>query len=142
MDLIDFNKSLRSINVDQLLSRAVLDNKEEIVDSNTAQLSKGRDSLGNFLDKYASDDYAQFKKAIGSEAPFGIPNLKLEGDFYSGFVLSADGKDFRLDSTDEKRDKLVNLYGTEIFGLSESSLEIVRQYILESLQKLLRDELL
>jgi hypothetical protein len=104
---------------EEIFKRAVKDNETEILDANTAQLSKGKDALGNFLDQYASDTYAQFKKTVkGSQAPLGIPDLHLEGDFYEGFVLKFDGAEGIIDSTDSKAGDLAHKYGQDIFGIN------------------------
>ena len=141
MDLLDFQRKLKRLSLDELINRAVLDNKEEILDLNTAQLSKGKDSFDRFLEEYVSDAYAKFKKALGGQAPLGIPDLKLEGDFYEGFTLIVEGQDYRVTSTDDKTDRLVEKYGQEIFALSEESLQEIRPQILESLLKFTRNEL-
>lgn len=142
MDLLDFQRKLKRLSLDELINRAVLDNKEEILDLNTAQLEKGKDSFDQFLEPYAIYEYAKFKKFWGSIAPFNIPDLKLEGDFYEGFTLIVNGQDYFITSTDEKRDWLVGKYGLEIFALSEESLQEIRPQILESLLKFTRNELL
>ena len=129
-------------NVDLYFQGAIVENREEILDLNVAQLKQGKDSLGEFLDEYASDDYAQFKQAMGSQAPFGKPDLILEGDFTEGFILSYQGDAFFFDSTDEKRNHLVDKYGADIFGLSiKSQIEITPQ-IAYSFLKLFRNGLL
>ena len=123
--------SLKRSNLEDVFRRTVLENQEEILDLNTAQLEKGIDSFGRFLEEYASEDYAQFKKSIGSQAPLGIPNLFLEGDFYAGFILRYDGQAFIFTSTDEKKDELVTKYGSDLFGLTlESQTEITPDLIL------------
>ncbi len=119
-------------NTDEHFRRAIIENQEEILDLNVAQLEVGKDALGELLDDYASDAYAQFKQALGSKSPLGTPDLILEGDFTEGFVLKVDGADFFITSTDEKKDRLRDKYGEDIFGLSEESLEIIRPAILES----------
>ncbi len=121
-------------NPEEIFRRAVLENEAEILDLNTAQLERGEDSFGNLLDEYASDTYAQFKQALGSKAPLGIPDLKLEGDFYSGFVLKYDGAAFFITSTDEKKDRLKDKYGEDVFGLQEKSIfdigpDLLRSYL-------------
>lgn len=128
--------------VDEYFRRAIVENQEELLDLNIAQLESGKDSLGAFLDQYASDAYAKFKKFHGSQAPLGIPDLKLEGDFHSGFILKADGSEFIFTSTDEKKDRLVDKYGEDIFGLSEDSLSSIREVILESFLTHFRNGLL
>lgn len=137
------NNWIKTLNKrNDIFRRAIVENREEILDLNVAQLEKGEDSLGALLDDYASDAYAQFKIAIGSKAPFGTPNLILEGDFTEGFVLKGDGLEFFITSTDEKKDRLRDKYGEDIFGLSEESLEILRPRILESFLIRFRNELL
>lgn len=128
-------------NIDEPFQRAMLDNETEIIDANVAQLEIGQDALGNLLDEYASDAYAQFKKSMGSKAPMGVPDLKLEGDFHSGFILKRDGDMFFITSTDEKKDRLRDKYGEDIFGLSAESITTLKPDILVSFLKHFRDEL-
>jgi hypothetical protein len=142
MDLFDLRDRLHALDVETLLDKAVIENKEEILDLNRSQLDIGRDSLGNLLDRYVSDVYASFKQALGSKAPLGVPDLELEGDFKDGLVLLIEGDGYRITSTDEKTIDLENRYGSNIFGLTEESMEQIRPIILESFLKRLRDELL
>lgn len=117
---------------DDIFRRAIVENQEEILDLNVAQLEVGKDSLGEFLDEYLSEFYALFKISIGSKAPLGIPNLILEGNFTEGFILKGEGLEFFITSTDDKKDRLRDKYGEDIFGLSEDSLEEIRPAILET----------
>lgn len=125
-------------NVDDIFRGTVLENQEEILDANTSQLEMGKDSLGNFLYDYASDAYAQFKIAHGSKAPLGTPDLKLEGNFYDGFVLKYEGKGIVITSTDEKTDKLIKKYGGDIFGLADEQLDILKPQLIASFTRLFR----
>lgn len=125
-------------NVDDIFRGTVLENQEEILDANTSQLEMGKDSLGNFLYDYASDAYAQFKIAYGSKAPLGTPDLKLEGNFYDGFVLKYEGKGIVITSTDEKTDKLIKKYGGDIFGLADEQLDILKPQLIASFTRLFR----
>jgi len=135
-----WRKAIR--NSDNYFRRAIVENQEEILDLNVAQLKRGRDSLGEFLDEYASEDYARFKQAMGSQAPFGKPDLILEGDFTEGFVLKYQGDAFFFDSTDEKRNHLVDKYGDAILGLSIKSQTEITPQIAESFIKHFRNGLL
>jgi len=121
--------------VDTYINRAIVENREEILDLNVAQLRQGKDSLGQFLQDYASKDYAEYKKFMGSQAPLWTPDLILDGGFTEGFVLKKEGMEFRFDSTDEKKDDLAYKYGDEIFGLSlESQREITPDLALSFLK--------
>jgi hypothetical protein len=128
--------------LDELMMRAVMDNDTEVIDANTAQLSTGKDSLGDFLAKYESEDYAQFKQAIGSKAPHGVADLKLTGDFHSDFMMKRQGDEVLIRSKDEKAPKLERQYGLEIYGIAPEQLPEVAPLISESLTNLLRNELL
>ena len=119
----------------------VLDNETEILDANTSQLEQGKDALGNFLENYLSDDYARFKRVLSSLPPFGVPDLKLEGDFHEGWVLRWAGFEFFMTSTDHKTNKLVQMYGEDIFGLTDESMIELKSMFIESFIKLFRDEL-
>lgn len=135
-----WRKAIR--NADKYFIRAIVENQEEILDLNVAQLKQGKDSLGRFLEEYSSEDYARFKQAMGSQAPFGVADLILEGDFTEGFVLIKDGIGFRFDSTDWKRDKLVQMYGEDLFGLTIGSQVSITPDIAESFIKHFRNGLL
>ena len=138
-----WRKAIRKANTITIFKRVIVENQEEILDFNVAQLRKGKDSFGNFLYDYVSDDYARFKQSIGSQAPFGKPDLILEGDFTEGFVLKyGNGGEFNITSTDDKTADLVAKYGNDIFGLANESLNEIRPYLLESFIKLFRNELL
>ena len=126
---------------EQYFIGAVVENREEILDLNIAQLEVGKDSLGELLERYALETYAEFKQAIGSQAPFGIPDLKLEGDFHSGWILVVDGKEIRITSTDDKTGDLAHKYGQDIFGLMEDSLNTIRPALLQSWLNQLGNEL-
>jgi len=127
---------------DKYFNEAIVEHREEILDLNVAQLEVGKDSLGQFLDDYASDAYAEYKQSIGSKAPLGTPDLILEGDFTEGFVLKGGNGEWFITSTDEKKDRLRDKYGEDIFGLSDDSLNEIRTYILESFLIRLRNGML
>ena len=126
---------------EQYFIGAVVENREEILDLNISQLEVGKDSLGELLERYALDEYAQFKQALGSQAPFGTPDLKLEGDFHSGFVLIVDGREIRITSTDDKTGDLAHKYGQDIFGLTGDSMDTILPSLLQSWLNLFRNEL-
>ena len=126
-------------NIRNTINRAIVENQEEILDLNLAQLEVGQDSTGALLDKYQYDSYAKFKKSVkGSKAPEGTPDLKLEGDFYSGFVLKPDDKDFLITSEDSKAHHLRDKYGEDIFGLNSKHLSEAGRMILEDTLKEVR----
>lgn len=136
------NKVISALNsVDDIFRRAIVENQESILDLNVAQLEQGIDSFGVFLEEYASDAYAEFKIAHGSKAPLGIPNLILEGDFTEGFILRYEGTEFIFTSTDEKKDRLVEKYGSALFGLTVESQAIANPDIAQSFIRIFKSRI-
>lgn len=143
MFLGELARRAKALDPIEMFREAIEETKEYIVDLNTSQLSKGKDSKGDDLDTYASATYAEFKKSIGSEAPLGIPNLLLEGDFHSGFNAKADNDaNVFITSTDSKSNKLKAKYGDDIFGLTDESKSDLKTVILPTYLKKLKDALL
>lgn len=125
------------------MDRAVIGNKEEILDANTAQLSKGLTSKNDpIAPDYVSNDYSQFKMALGSKAPFGTPNLYVTGEFYGGFYFKVDSNSYEIGSKDSKEGILQQWYGKEIFGLTDESKRDLNPQIVETLLNDIRNELL
>lgn len=125
MSLNDLQRHFAQFDWDSLLKEVVRDTDTQIVDLNLSQLEEGKDSLGRLLDDYAEDWYAKMKKQMGSKAPFGTPDLNLEGDFYRGFEARADRGDLIVTSTDKKKDKLGKKYGYDIFGIEKGLKELL-----------------
>lgn len=109
---------------------AIDDTLPDIADKNREQLEKGLDSEGQIFSYYASENYARFKKAIGSIAPLGVTDLKLTGDFHSGIYAERAGDDLSMFSRDSKAGMLADKYGDNIFGLTdENKADITNNYI-------------
>lgn len=142
MDFSGLYKKLKALKIEKLIDRAVLLNKEEIIDANTAQLSKGLRSDGSEISPgLANPFYAKEKKSSGGKAPLGVPDLKDEGDFYEGFYLESDSDGFEIGSKDSKESALQGKYGDKIFGLSDQSKENLKPQITEELITLIKEQL-
>lgn len=145
---MDFNKlyiNFKSVtdNFDDIVIQSISDNKEEIIDLNTGQLEKGIASDGvNIEPGYAFEGYASFKKSIGSNAPKGTPDLKLTGDFYSGFKIGKIQPNyFDISSDDKKTGELVSKYSDLIFGLTDENKNVLIEYLQQSLKDKLYEKL-
>lgn len=141
MDFSGLYKKLKALKIEKLMDRAVLENSEEIIDANTAQLSKGLYSDGDQMPELKSVSYAEYKKQRGGKAPLGIVDLKDEGDFYEGFYLAKGSDGFLIGSRDQKESDLQSKYGNEIFGLTDESKEMVNPKIKEDLIDLIKEKL-
>jgi hypothetical protein len=89
---------------------------------------------------YASESYAQFKKSIGSQAPMGIVDLKLTGDWAEGKYMEQIGDGvFHIRSRDEKDKQLMGKYGEDIHDLPKN---FDKRGIIKTFLKKLSDVLL
>jgi hypothetical protein len=127
--------------IDNIMIEAAISNKEEIADLNISQLEKGITSKGTMIEpEYANEDYARLKKAMGSRAPKGTPDLKFEGDFYSGFFVERKGDQLLVDSSDEKSFALETKY-EGIFGIAPENSENLTDIIIEDIKERVLDEI-
>jgi hypothetical protein len=145
-DLHNKVKAIRDT-MDEMLVKAMVTHKEEIIDLNVSQLELGMDSSGESITpEYASPEYAQLKKSMGSKAPLGTPDTKLTGDFHSGFFAEGIVSGYEgasglfMDSHDEKADKLSRQY-SNLFGIAPQNIEEMAEPVIETYQKNLIDEL-
>lgn len=139
--LEELHIKIQSLDIDEICVEAMVDHKEEIIDLNTSQLEAGLNKHGEAIfPEYESEEYAKLKKAMGSKAPFGIPDLKVEGDFYEGFyaesyLTNTEGMSgLFVDSHDSKSDKLESKY-TGIFGIMPANNPELGEIITPTIQK-------
>jgi len=120
-------------NLSKEADKAVNNNLSTMRDLNVEQMEQGINSDGKEIGQYRSEPYAKLKKAIGSRAPFGTPDLKLTGAFHSGTFTKKTGKNLIFGSTDKKSSDLSGKYGSEIFGLTKSNqTDVTDQIIAET----------
>jgi hypothetical protein len=127
----------------ELFAEVIEENKEYIADLNTSQLEKGKDSNDeNISPDYLYPEYAKLKMSMGSQAPLGVPNLKLTGEFHEGFFAEP-GKDggIFISSKDSKTGKLTKKYSTNIFGLMDKSKADLKTVTLPNFLTKIRHEL-
>lgn len=119
--LREMGRRIKSVNLLGNIPKFILAEKEYALDLNKNQLQQGKTSDGDSgvnLRGYKSFEYATYKNSINSQPDFGIPDLKLSGDFYRGFKLEADIRTFTIYSDDSKSTELENKYTIMIFGLN------------------------
>jgi len=123
--LIKLASNIKNINL-QIVGEIVLKkNEAEILDANIEQLSRGEDADGAKFPEYANEDYFNTKRGEGLIEKAGNHyNFLLEGDFRKGFMAKYQNDNMIIDSTDSKREKLVELVsGWEIFGIQDKNIE-------------------
>ena len=138
----DIAYKFKTLDIMREFDAILLELNGTITGMNKEQLSLGFDSQGQQLMPYASPEYAVLKKNhFGSEAPMGIPNLKLSGDFYKGFFIIIDSTKITISSKDIKTLELEGKYG-DIFGLEPEKLgELAHSYILPRLAAAIKNKL-
>lgn len=107
-------------NLDKVGNKAIDENLAVMADMNREQLTFGINAEGGEVGAYRSESYARLKKSIGSRAPFGIPDLKLTGDFHSGIFAKRKGSELTFGGTDSKTSMLTEKYDS-ILGLTEEN---------------------
>lgn len=126
MDLFELQYNINDLvsNWDKYIDDFFKSIEPDLIDANTAQLDDGMNSLGFQLPPYANPEYARMKGRA-------IPDLKLTGDFREAFFVKSIGDVLKIDSTDDKRVKLIKKYGLDIFGLTEDNLnKLIEEQIL------------
>ena len=109
---------VKSLDAGRIAVDALSETSEKRIEANREQMSKGLDNTGGIIGVYASRQYAAFKQALGSQAPYGIVDLKLTKSFQQQIKSSVNGNTIVTDSTDSKSADLQKRYGTDVFGLS------------------------
>jgi len=121
--------------VDELVLKSAMELKSSLADLNVKQMEKGIDSDDNPIEPpYATLEYSKLKKAIGSQAPEGTPDLKVTGEFHRGVEAIKKGNAILMWSTDEKTPKLDRKY-PKALGLNKKSKTELKPDLIEVLQK-------
>ncbi len=127
MTFEELAERVKRIDMEKLKAEAVRRNADAIAELNRDQLRRGLTASGDFIrPPYRSFTYADLKKASGSLAPFGTPDLKYTGSFHQDMETRVDSRTFNVMSTDDKADELQRKYGSDIFGLTEENKEKAR----------------
>jgi hypothetical protein len=100
-----------------LVTESVEETKETATKYNREQMMDGYDSTDEEIGGYASYEYEQMKQELNPFAN-GRVDLKLTGAFHKAMNAKVNGNVLTIDSTDSKRNKLVEKYGEKIFGLN------------------------
>lgn len=144
MDLIQFRDNLLRVNVWETLKPILQRYLPETLDANLRQLRRGELKDGDPLEPYKSAIYLDFKESLASyNAPSGIPDLFVTGDFHNAFFGKVDDEGITIDSSDEKTGELESRYSSDIFGIQPNEWEqIKRDYILPELIESLKKQIL
>ena len=93
----------------------------QLADRQRDQMLEGKNKKGARIGRYRSGAYARMKEVMNPLPGFGVPDLRLTGEFFKQIYVDIRDNTVIVDSTDEKTQSLVNKYGEEIFGLSKNT---------------------
>lgn len=138
MNLKQFHQQLVALQVqygkdlEVLKLEVIYELEDQIVEANTAQLFEGRRSDNKPMPLYSPNSSKE-----------GRIRLYDQGFFYQGFYVVRTGSfPIVIDSSDDKRDMLVERYGETIFGLDKIAIaELAKDHILPAFVKKIKDEL-
>lgn len=147
-DFESFQRNCLSIDVWELLTPIIKRHWVELLDLNKSQLWEGKKADGKDTKSYApkSYDYVMDKisRGVYNEAILPSVNLYNHGDFYNDFKASIMDFGVEIESLDDKAEELENKYSSQIYGLTDESLEeftslIVEEYVTALENAMLKD---
>lgn len=138
--------NLRTINFDKIIDESIMQTSEKILNHNRMALLQGKATDGRILGTYKSPEYAAFKanNVASYQAPYGVYNFELYGDFQDAMFVQPTLNGIEIDSKDWKTPKLEKLAGggNRVFGLTEQDKEYYSNNELKPvLQSKLREKL-
>ena len=105
---------------DSIVLQSVEETKQIATSYNREQMIYGDDADGGEIGRYNWEEYGEMKKQMNPFAN-GKVDLRLTGDFHNAMSAKVSGNALLIDSSDSKRNKLVEKYGKKIFGLTEKN---------------------
>lgn len=119
--------SLKSVDLDALVDDSIMETSDKILNHNKMALLQGKATDGRILGTYKNPDYAAFKanNVASYQAPYGVYNFDLYGDFQDGMFVQPTLNGIEVDSKDWKTPKLEKLAGggERVFGLTSEDKE-------------------
>lgn len=124
MTIRELNKKFQSFNIESEALKAIDRTKDIAVQKNRDQLYlHSQRSDGSYLQEYRDlEFYATYKNRINHAPGFGSPDLYDTGSFQNRMYAIIRGGFLHFDSRDVKTPKLVEQYGSHIFGLTKKNL--------------------
>ena len=123
MTLREFYNRIKSLELQTMKEEAVIENKDKIVILNQSQLHAGQTTKErNIRPKYTKSYLKRKNKLSSYEAPDGVPDLYLTGEFYNEMDVIVENEEYFITSFDEKNVWLSERY-KDIFGLTKKSKE-------------------
>jgi hypothetical protein len=119
-------KKAKAINVSKLALSVAKANVGLITDNVIDQLDVGIAGDGGLVGNYTTDYYSRFKRRSGSNAPFGVVDLKVTGALYKGLRTDIKGTSVITDSKVSYSKYQIDRYGNRIYENTKSNQEEVK----------------
>lgn len=126
--IVDRLKTLKVV-LPNLVREVIQESEQEIIDLNQVQLFSGENADGSDIEPEYTSLTKRIKRVKGQ--PFDRVTLRDTGSFYGKMKVKTAGEILEIDSTDPKRNKLVQKYGEEIFGLTDENKSDLSEFILK-----------
>lgn len=137
MTLHELQIRLHKFDIIAVLGECVQETKEAIADLNRGQLFIGKRTDGTDILPDYSDYTIELKQAKGQ--PYDRVTLRDKGHFWNSIHVDVDSKNYSVDASDSKTDKILDKYEThngKILGLSKESKseEYIPNYLFPALK--------
>lgn len=123
------------LDIPYIIESSLIDSRDEYVKLQKDQMFHGLNSEDSPIGQYKSPVYAAQKNLQNPTPGFGIPDLRLKGDFYAGIFADPRSEGIVVDSADFKSGDLMAKFSDKIFTLGPTRLpmfnEIVRPKVIE-----------
>jgi len=133
MTIAGMLRKVRTVNLPQLTGDVIASNTDKMADVQRAQLMRGEDNKGQLLPSILNDpyftspekakNYADWKKRLFPDSPYGIPNLIVTGVLHGSIVVKREGDNVVTDATASFAKDVSNKYGNTELGLNTRSRE-------------------
>ena len=143
MDLLQFQQNVQSIDVWELLKPILEKHFGFIEELNREQLSEGLQADGSAMPDYQYEEYAVFKdKFVPTYKIYPTTDLRYSGSFYEKIEAQFNLYGIEIQSFDSKAAELEAKYGSQIYGLTEKSMNRLIDLIIGELQQSVLNKML
>lgn len=106
-----------NLDFQQEAANLIESHESQIVGYNQSNLHEGLYKELTALPPYKSPYYAKKKLQLN---PLGVTDLRVTGEYYKSLTLVVDKEKFTIVSSDPKDERLTELYGEDIKGISDA----------------------
>lgn len=141
MDLIKFQRNCKSFDAWQIMIPIIQKHLDLIVKLNKDQLKKGETAEGYATPSHRkstmSEIYVDYKieRGVYDQSIYPRMNFYDTGDFYNAFKAKVTLFDIEIESFDDKAKDLENRYGNDLMGLTDQSIVILVDNIINEYQE-------